>query len=328
MTNVLSHAAQGGTGGKGRGDGSKKPLSVRLAYFLTSALFIGLSISLLVHASFLMVAGVWQLGFGGRGPGGPAAGEVELATMTEEELGALGETDLTNPTPGVEDQPPSETPGEDLVQTPGGSGLPDAGDLGSVGNSLGGSGTGTGIGIGTGEGGAGGGGASFFGVEARGSRFIFICDVSGSMEGPRIVQLRQELTKSIDGLAENSKFMVFFFESQTIPIGGKDKWIDATSVNKNWAIAQVGRIEARGGTEPRGAFVNGLGLKPKADAIYFMTDGQFDAAIADAVAAMNRQGKKVPIHCIAFGEKGSEALMKKIADESGGTYTYVEGPRR
>jgi hypothetical protein len=59
-----------------------------------------------------------------------------------------------------------------------------------------------------------------------------------------------------------------------------------------------------------------------------MTDGLFDAGIADRVAAMNRTGKKIPIHCIAFAEKGSEALMRRIAEQSGGTYNYIEGPTR
>jgi hypothetical protein len=197
-----------------------------------------------------------------------------------------------------------------------------------VGEGLGGSGTGEGIGVGGGSGGAEGGGAKFFGVEARGARFAYIVDISGSMEGPKIVTLRRELSSSIDGLPENAQFMIYFFESQTVPIGGRDKWMEAVAKNKNWAINIISRVEARGGTEPGGAFSNAFGLSPKPDAIYFMTDGLFDAGIADRVAAMNRKGKKVPIHCIAFAEKGSEALMRRIAEQSGGTYTYIEGPTR
>ncbi|MGE3321130.1 MAG: hypothetical protein AB7K52_02595 [Phycisphaerales bacterium] len=309
-------------------DAQTEPVSKRIARFITHATVVGLAISLVIHLSFLAVAGVWHLGGGGGGRSGGLNGPVEMAVMTEAELGALAEADLENASPGVEDMAPSDAPGQDLIDVPGGSGLPDAGELGSVGSSLGGAGSGTGIGVGTGEGGAGGGGAKFFGVEARGSRFIFIVDVSGSMEGRKIVTLRHELTTSIDGLAENALFLVYFFESQTIPIGNREKWIEATTANKNWAITQVGRVEARGGTEPGGAFANAFSLRPKADAIYFMTDGLFDAAVADRVAAMNRSGRKIPIHCIAFEERGSEALMRRIAEDSGGTYSYVEGPKR
>ncbi len=91
-----------------------------------------------------------------------------------------------------------------------------------------------GIGIGSGEGGAGGGGAKFFGVEARGSRFIFIVDVSGSMEGGKIVTLRSELTKSIDGLAENSLFI-----EGDLPFGDGDSLIENSVIDSTGVLELV-----------------------------------------------------------------------------------------
>lgn len=319
-----------GSGGGRAGPPSRESAIVRLLAMTRQAVFVGVFLSLLAHAMFLAVAGVWRIGGGGGGGSGSGDGAnaVEMAVIDETELGALTEANLELATPGIDDPLTSQAPGVDLVDIPGGSGLPDSGELGSVGTGLGGAGAGKGIGVGDGQGGSGGGGAKFFGVEARGSRFAYVVDVSGSMEGSKLATLKRELSVSIDGLAENAQFLVFLFESQFQTLGTRDKWMNADSKNKIWLIQQLAAVTARGGTEPAGAFVAAFGLRPRPDAIYFMTDGLFDAAVAERVAALNKTGRKVPIHCIAFGERGSESLMRKIAEMSGGTYTFIEGPRR
>ncbi|MGQ0628584.1 MAG: hypothetical protein ACT4PL_10850, partial [Phycisphaerales bacterium] len=193
-----------------------------------------------------------------------------------------------------------------------------------IGNGLGGAGSGDGIGVGDGSGGSGGGGAKFFGVEARGQRFVWVCDISGSMsERLKLSQLKVELERSLDGLLDTSQFMVFFFESDVVPLRGKQGWRDASSRNKNEAFAHLKELMARGGTNPIPAFVGAFSMKPRPDAIYFMTDGLFDQEVVDRISVMNKTGKKVPVHCLAFGDRSSEVLMKKIATDSGGTYKYV-----
>jgi hypothetical protein len=59
-----------------------------------------------------------------------------------------------------------------------------------------------------------------------------------------------------------------------------------------------------------------------------MTDGLFSEDIVDDIRADLRNGRNVPIHCIAFMDKSSEPLMRKIAQMSDGSYTFVEAPRR
>ncbi len=318
------------TGPMSKAPPAHEPLWPRLIRLAHQASVVGVFVSLVVHLLFLSIAGVWHVGgFGGGGQAGSGeGGPAEMALIDETDLGALIQADLELATPGIDDSAPANAPGIDLVDVPGGSGLPDSGELGSVGTGLGGAGTGKGIGAGDGQGGSGGGGAKFFGVEARGSRFAYVVDVSGSMEGPKLATLKRELANSIDGFAENAQFVIFLFESNFQTLGTKDKWFDATTKNKNWIIQQIAAITARGGTEPAPAFVAAFNIRPRPDAIYFMTDGLFDASVADRVAALNKSGRKVPVHCIAFAERGSEALMRKIAEMSGGTYTYIEGPRR
>jgi hypothetical protein len=296
--------------------------------WVTRASVAGFAISFIAHLVFLFVSGV--ISFGGGGRGGPAlpGGAVEVAFMTEGELGALQEASFDAQTPGV--GPSSNLPAPEIVietsmEMPGGQGLMDAGDLGAIGEGLGGAGTGTGIGIGPGAGGAGGGSAKWFGVEARGSRFVYIVDISGSMaENNRLDIMKDQLVKSVDGLPENSSFHVFFFESDVVPILRRERWMESTGRWKSEAIRAIRAIDSRGGTMPMKAFEMAFALRPRPDAIYFMTDGMFDRDVIGAVDGLNTGKPKIPIHCIAFQIRDSELMMRQMARDSGGSYTFVD----
>ena len=135
------------------------------------------------------------------------------------------------------------------------------GDIGGIGGGLGG--------------GGGGSGASFFGVEARGNRFAFIVDVSGSMgEGEKMPSLRRELIASVGGMQATAQFLVVPFSSESHPLGGKVQWRDSTPAAKKWAKALIEALQPDGGTSPASSFDGVLGLRPRPDAVYFMTDGQ------------------------------------------------------
>ncbi len=106
----------------------------------------------------------------------------------------------------------------------------------------------------------------------------------------------------------------------------KIAWIPASDRNKREISSQIEVLKANGGTNPSTAFVIAFTLKPRPDAIYFMTDGEFDPKVADEIRALNAKAD-VRIHCICFVQPDSEALMKKIAQESGGSYTFIPGPK-
>ena len=64
------------------------------------------------------------------------------------------------------------------------------------------------------------------------------------------------------------------------------------------------------------------------DAIYFLSDGQFDPQIVQELRARNRDNRRlstsqIPIHTIAFGDRLAEGLMKSISRNSGGRYRFV-----
>src|SRR5438046_2601550 len=72
-----------------------------------------------------------------------------------------------------------------------------------------------------------------------------------------------------------------------------------SDAGKQWARRTVPLIVDEGGTEPLTAFKIVMTLRPKPDAIYFMTDGEFNEDNATAVARMNAEWR-IPIHCLTF----------------------------
>jgi len=295
--------------------------------WLTRTSVVALGLSLLVHVFGWLIASFVVVGHsGGRGGEGSGDGEgvVEMAVMTEAELAGIEGGSIGVDTPSVPDGLVEATP--ELAGIMGGGLSDDAGggtvgDIGEAGYAGGGGDIGSG-GDGIGLGGAGGGGASFFGVEASGNRFAYIVDVSTSMEGIRIEALRRELARSLNALLETSQFMVVKYSTESTILGDSGGWQEASPNVKRKMGALISALEPEATTVPVPAFGIVFGKKPRPDAIYFMTDGEFSDAEVEQVLAMNKP-YKVPIHCICLGGNEGEARMKKIAKATKGTYTYV-----
>lgn len=194
----------------------------------------------------------------------------------------------------------------------------------------------------TGSAGAGSGdGASFFGLEAKGRRFAYIVDVSGSMratvggEQTRWDLTRAELSRSILGLDAGAEFHVHLYETSSRSLFGVNEWTKASPSNKRLGSDALRLIEPDGGTEPQPAFEAVFKLDPEPDAIYYMTDGEVTDAGEFAAAVRRLNGRdRIPVHCILFGDAGSpdaqqrvESLMKNIARQSGGRFTHIREGR-
>ncbi len=315
-------------------DGEPIPETIgrRAARMAPPATLLGLLVSLGVHLVLLAIAAVVAIGgaqAGGAGEGGMPP--VELAIITETELAAMQGGTVDAEAPAAPEVDPTLTMSLELLDTSVSAAISDVGSQPLGGGALAGAGDilgPGGFGDGDGLGGAGGGAASFFGAEARGTRFAYIVDVSGSMAyDDKLDMLKRELSRSIDALLENAKFFVVSFSSDSIPLGGKREWTDAADVGKAWARKTISTFGAGGSTLPGPAFEMVFSLRPKPDAVYFMTDGQFDPEVALLVLRLNAE-QRIPVHCIGFASKESEDLMKRIAADSGGTYTYFTGTRK
>jgi hypothetical protein len=175
--------------------------------------------------------------------------------------------------------------------------------------------------------------ANFMGVKAFGSRICIIADCSGSMAyNNRMKRLKAELKKTVEALSPEQEFFIIYFSDSATPM--------RTRRNKNNKIWQTGGEELKkvfnwidnqppgGGTEPMPAFEFAFRLKPRPDAIYFLTDGLIPVTTPQGVARLNGAKNKVPIHTILFGGElaGVEERVVMVPVNVRGKITMV--PRR
>lgn len=313
------------------GVASSPSLGRRLSGLFVRASLLGVVVSVLVHVFLAVVAtGIVVAVVGAGRSNSEIAADAGLMVLSETELTELQEQAAevrSEASESLAEPAPAPDLGAFTPDLATSGGAPSDGPASTTpGGTLGGAGDVTGVGEGGTLGGAGGGGARFFGVEAVGNRFAYIVDVSGSMAGPKIEALRRELEKSIDGLSEHSSFYVALFSTDARPLGARTKWTDATLKNKKAAFQLIKGIESGGATNPSPAFEQIFELRPRPEAIYFMTDGLFAPEVASVVRQQNSAGGRIiPIHCIAFVSQEAEDIMRRIANDSDGTYTFVPG---
>jgi hypothetical protein len=64
--------------------------------------------------------------------------------------------------------------------------------------------------------------ASFFGLSAKGKRFVFVIDSSTSMWGPRWIDVRKELIRSVRKLEKDQYFFVICFDTGSTSMYGAE----------------------------------------------------------------------------------------------------------
>lgn len=294
----------------------------------------GVIATLLLHALLVPILALvtleFRVGGGGRGE---AEGPIEFAVITSAELasGADESVSLSSPAAPELDEPSLERPEltadvsstatlDDLtersIEAPIDAG---GGDLASLSEGLDGLGGGSGV------------GASFFGLEASGSRFAYIVDRSSSMqEMNRMARTQEELVRSIGGLPDSAQFVVVLYSDWAEPLTRPLRWSETSERGEREAARAIGKIETGGGTNPLPGFEMVFSMPTKPDAIYFMTDGRFPDDVPERVASLNAV-YRVPVHCVLFGDVASSvqlrdevvALMQRIASESKGQFTQI-----
>lgn len=312
----------------GKGESASAEGRTRLENrLLTTSLLL----SVVVNSLFLLST-MFTVGYGGGG--GLRAGkerpdfEIETAEVM---LTSIGDAMLDTASPAVMSADIPEPPAFGVADGPGGENAPGEGPgLGAIADEMGGAGGGgIGDGMGVGSGGAGGG-TKFFGVEAEGLRIAYIVDVSGSMASDdKLGYLQQQLRGSISEMLDHMSFWVCAFSNGPQMLTKPSVWTVADTKGKSGVYAQIDELLADGGTVPNKSFEMVFTLRPLPDAIYFMTDGQFQPDVVRIISSNNGRGgkKKIPIHCIAFGNDADDTQLRVIAAESGTkTVTHVRSP--
>lgn len=177
-------------------------------------------------------------------------------------------------------------------------------------------------------------GAQFFGMDATGDHFVYVLDVSGSMNSEsesgngksRFQTASTELMRSIDQLKRHQWFYVMLFSYRTQFMFLEDKpdrlqMVQATWENKRKVYEWLRQIKPSGGTDPCEALEYGLKLKP--NAVFFLSDGEFNdaAAVERTIVTSNVAG--APIHSFAYENADSCVHMRLVAQLTGGSYRFI-----
>ncbi|MHB8974457.1 MAG: vWA domain-containing protein [Pirellulaceae bacterium] len=167
------------------------------------------------------------------------------------------------------------------------------------------------------EAGEGDGVIEFFGVEGKGSKIVFVIDMSGSMVGYRFDKAREELMASVMRLHRDQSFCVLLFHSEmVVPMSAK--LIHAQAAAKKSLRRALTQVQAFDGTDPTSAIQAAISLRP--DVIYVLSDGEFEYGTTGRVTEMNRDSGIV-INTIGFQVDAD--TLRQVAKENRGEYRFV-----
>jgi hypothetical protein len=293
----------------------------------------GFLVSFVVHVAILLLLAMTLLPEERRVDAVTILSEPPIADLVEDaevvmplpepEEQPVGKADAIAVTPSVEDevtlagafdvQPTESLLAADFVDDISLSTIPDADSLfgafgqGRQGNGLDAAGL--------------GGTVKFYGIKAAGRRFVFVTDCSGSMQGDRLQRLKEELRESISMLNPRVEFFIIFFNDIAEPMPSR-RCVKATPKLIEQYLEWADSVPSSGGTDPSEAMAIALRLRPSA--VFLLTDGVFDSgSTLDVIKQLNK-GRRTQINTIAFGERGSEAVLREIAEQNKGTYRYVD----
>mgnify|MGYP003390149975 CR=1 FL=1 len=222
-------------------------------------------------------------------------------------------------------------PGSSAAQAVGARTPASAGELPKSTAAAGGAGAGRGSKAGRGNGpgaGEGFGETTFFDIAAKGNRFVYVLDRSGSMYDHGAIRVaKEELVVSLAALEPTQQFqLVFYNQSQLELTGTEDRpamqW--ATDINRTLARQFISHVQPDGGTDHLPALKKALRYHP--ENLFLLTDADQPIMSTRELneIKMSNNGR-TKIHCVEFGkgpELSADNFLKKLARDNGGTHRY------
>ncbi len=147
---------------------------------------------------------------------------------------------------------------------------------------------------------------------------VFVVDISGSMEGEKMVAAKAALTAALHGLMPGDRFRVIAFDDRLEHF--RPDFVEYGEASLAAADAWVARLAPRGGTEMLPAIVAALsGATPggRLRTVLFVTDGQASNESELVAAVSNRRGA-ARFFTLGIDTAVNEALMARLARVGGG----------
>lgn len=166
------------------------------------------------------------------------------------------------------------------------------------------------------------GGVDFFGTRVRGKYICFVCDISGSMDGDKLIALRAELTRTIQSLSKGSHFLVIFFSSDAYVL--EADWVLAGTAKARDYLRKIQEVGSSGGTDPTNALKYAFTqLNPIPHELFLLTDGHFGADPNFILQQYNGGADQTRIHTIGLGQDVDPTQLAAIAKTYGGQYRAI-----
>lgn len=160
---------------------------------------------------------------------------------------------------------------------------------------------------------------------------IFVLDISGSMAGEKIEQVKEAVKYCLNQLAPADRFNIVPFNEQ--PTLFRDKAVAATKANVSAALDFVDKLTAGGGTNIDGALAKGLASASDEPVgptmVVFLTDGKptvGERNVGDIVANAGAANENVEGRLFSFGVgyNVKAELLDDLSRKNGGTAQYLE----
>lgn len=155
-----------------------------------------------------------------------------------------------------------------------------------------------------------------------------VLDRSGSMAGQKITDLKEAAKWAVEQLNDRDQVSIVVFDDRAEVIVPSQP-----AVNKTAVLAQIERIDERGGTSMSLGIQQGLdqlqaGAGPgRVSRMLLLTDGETweDEGQCRQLAQQAAQ-MGVPLTALGLGEEWNQNLLTDLASLSGGTWEYIDTP--
>lgn len=167
--------------------------------------------------------------------------------------------------------------------------------------------------------------------EIIGKRVAFVVDTSGSMEGTKMVAVREALAQVLGKLGEDDLFSIVSFGGYAE--AWKPKMVSASKANVGEAQRFVRGLEPLGGTNIgealEVAFSTATGSEKAPLMVVFLTDGRptigdTDTAQLVQLAEKQRSAKAARLFVLGVGDDLNTILLDKLAGNNGGSALYLK----
>ena len=158
---------------------------------------------------------------------------------------------------------------------------------------------------------------------------VFVADISSSMAGTRIAQLKNSLKTMVAMLNAGDKFNIVAFSSASRSF--KPDLVAADSTTKKAATEFINQLTEIGLTNMEDAFKTALAAgwdNACVNSAVFLTDGKptwpvtaTTASVRDTVLVYNKA--KVAVYSFGMGDDVDEGFLLALSKENAGAYTHI-----